>query len=203
MTEPTTLRRGGRGYSLIEVLIAMGLLSTVLLVIVTLFFMARSNVYSGKQTTHAVAVGTRIMEDLSSMSVPTVYANFNITDTTGLGTVTAQPSGMDQSSYSGSILRSTSSVATAGKCTGSPIIAFNNDPGGFMQRWYCQMLETNNEMPNPSIALVLTPRRQYPTADTLTAGNATVIRVRAIIRWKEGLRNRQLILDTTKTRRPL
>ena len=85
MTEPTIARRRVRGYSLIEVLIAMGLLSTVLLVIVTLFFMARSNVYSGKQTTHAVAVGTRIMEDLSSMSVPTVYSTFSITDTTGLG----------------------------------------------------------------------------------------------------------------------
>jgi len=202
-SEPTIARRGGRGYSLIEVLIAMGLLSTVLLVIVTLFYMGRSNVYGGKQTTHAVAVGTRIMEDLSSMSVPTVFATFAITDTTGLGNVTAPPSSMPQSSYTGSILRSTSSVATAGTCRGATLIAFNNDPQGFMQRWYCQMLETNNEMPNASIALVLTPRKQYPLASALTAGNATVIRVRAIIRWKEGLRNRQLILDTTKTRRPL
>src|SRR5256885_1195137 len=123
MTEPTIARRRVRGYSLIEVLIAMGLLSTVLLVIVTLFFMARSNVYSGKQTTHAVAVGTRIMEDLSSMSVPTVYSTFSITDTTGLGTVTAQPAVLPQSSYDTSILRSTSSVATAGTCRGATIIA--------------------------------------------------------------------------------
>src|SRR5215212_26504 len=193
-SEPTITRRGGRGYSLIEVLIAMGLLSTVLLVIVTLFYMGRSNVYSGKQMTHAVAVGTRIMEDLSSMSVPTVYSTFAITDTTGLGTVTATPSTMPQSSYTGSILRSTSSIATAGGCSGT-LITFSNDPQGFMQRWYCQMNDVNNEMPNPSISIIVTPRNPNPTGATLTAGNATVLRIRAIVRWKEGLRNRQLILD--------
>ena len=58
-------------------------------------------------------------------------------------------------------------------------------------------------MPNAAINLVFTPRRPNPVGAALTAGNATVVRVRAIIRWKEGLRNRQLILDTTKTRRPL
>lgn len=202
-SQPNISRRAGRGYSLVEVLIAMGLLSTVLLVIVTLFYMGRSNVYSGKQMTHAVAVGTRIMEDISSMSVPTVYGNFSITDTTGLATVTAQPSAMSQSSYDNSILRSTSSVATAGTCTSTPAIAFSNDPQGFLQRWYCQTQDTNNQMPNATISLVFTPRRPTPVGAVLTAGNATVVRVRAIVRWKEGLRNRQLILDQTKTRRPL
>src|SRR5207237_889522 len=61
-------KRTQSGYSLVEVLIALAITSVVLLTVVTLFYMGRRNVYSGKQMTYAVSVGTRMMEDLSSMS---------------------------------------------------------------------------------------------------------------------------------------
>src|SRR5689334_8874944 len=67
-----------RGYSLIEVLIAIAITSVVLLTVVTLFYMGRRNVYSGKQMTYAVSVGTRALEDVSQMTLSDVISNFGI-----------------------------------------------------------------------------------------------------------------------------
>lgn len=197
------LTRRDRGYSLVEVLIAMGLMAVVMLSIVTLFFAGRKNVYSGRQMTHAVSIGTRIMEDLSAMSVPTIYQNFGITNTTTLGTVTVTPSSMTESSYARSISRSTTSVATAGTCTGATLITFSNDANNWLRNWYCQMNSTSNQLTNGQIWLVFTPRNPNPVGATLDPANATVVRIRAIVRWQEAGRNRQMILDLTKTARPL
>lgn len=194
--------RGQRGYNLVEVLIAMALLAVVSLSIMTLFFMAKSNIYAGRQMTHAISVGTRITEDLSALPVSSIYTNFAIDNTDTLGNVTVAPSSLPESSYTGSFTRSTTNVATAGTCTGATLIAFTDDPNGFLQRWYCQMNGTSNQLSSSSITLVFTPRNPDPVGATLTNANATVVRIRAIIRWKESLRNRQLIMDITKTRRP-
>lgn len=190
-----------QGYSLIEVIIAMGILSSVLLGVITLFFLARRNVYSGKQMTHAISVGTRIMEDLSSMSVTNVYANFNVASSATLGTVTVQPSSLSDSSYDGSVLRSTTSVASGSGCSGSTPITFTNDTNAYLKRWYCQMINKSNQLQDGSISIVITPRQPSP-AGTVTPGNATIVRVRAIIRWQEAMRPRQVIMDTVKVLRP-
>lgn len=195
-------RSSQRGYNLVEVLIAMALLAVVALTIMTLFFMGRRNVYSGRQMTHAVSIATRINEDLSALSVATIYTNFAVTSTEPLGSTTVAPTSMPESTYPGSFKRSTLSVATAGACTGTPLIAFTNDTNSFLQRWYCQMNNASNQLQNGSITLVFTPRNPDPSTATLTATNATVVRIRAVIRWTEELRNRQLIVDLTKTRRP-
>src|SRR5436190_12566580 len=76
------MKRTKSGYSLVEVLIAMAITSIVLLTVVTLFYMGRRNVYSGKQMTYAVSVGTRVMEDLSTMTTDDLLSNFGITDAT-------------------------------------------------------------------------------------------------------------------------
>lgn len=189
-------RRAERGYNLIEVLIATGLLGTVILTIVTLFYMGRKNVYSGKELTHAVATSTRVAEDVSAMSVSDLYTAFNITGATTLGTVTVNATGtkkggLQYNSYNGSILRTTDTISTA------------TDTGGFLQRWKDEMVN-NRKFENPTVALVITPRNPNPTtASPITPANATVVRVRMIVRWEEGLSARQLILDTVKTNRPL
>lgn len=196
-------RAGGeRGYNLVEVLIAMALLAVVSLSIMTLFFMAKSNIYAGRQMTHAISVATRITEDLSALPVSSIYTNFNVTSADTLGNVTVSPTSLPESSYTGSFTRSTTSVATAGTCTGATLIAFTNDPNAFLRRWYCQMNATSNQLTQSSITLVFTPRNPDPVGQTLTNANATVVRIRAILRWKESLRNRQLVMDITKTRRP-
>src|SRR5258707_2379926 len=89
----TAMKSRQRGYSLVEVLIAMAITSVVLLTVVTLFYMGRRNVYSGKQMTYAVSVGTRVTEDLSTMTADDVDTNFNVDDSTPLTKVTLNVSG--------------------------------------------------------------------------------------------------------------
>lgn len=190
-----------QGYSLIEVIVAMGILSSVLLGVITLFFLARRNVYSGKQMTHAIAVNTRIMEDISSMTVTNIYANFNVASNATLGTVTVAPTSLPDSSYEDSVLRSTTSVAAGTSCTSTPPISFTNDTNGYLNRWYCQMINTTNQLPNGSITVIITPRLPSP-AGTVTPGNATAVRIRTIVRWQEAMRPRQVVMDTVKIRRP-
>src|SRR5436189_6283317 len=104
--------RNIRGYSLVEVLIAVAITGTVLLTVVTLFYMGRRNVYSGKQMTYAVSVGTRMLEDLSALTASDVLSNFNVTDTTPTnGTVTVNGiagTGSGSFTFTNSIGRDTS-----------------------------------------------------------------------------------------------
>ena len=196
------------GYNLVEVLIAMGLLSVVLLGVMTLFVLGRGNVYSGKQMTHIVSVGTRALEDLSGMTMDDIYTNFNIPDGTAIPPSVTVPGGLEQSTYNDSFLRSTNSIQTAGVCRPTQTIVFNNDPNGFLRNWWCQ-LQGTMPLPESSVNLVLTPRIPDPTIIPTpalsvgpTTGTATVMRARVIIRWREGLRHRQMILDTMKLNRP-
>src|SRR5437016_14135078 len=76
------MKKESRGYSLVEVLIAIAITGVVMLTIVTLCYMGRRNVYSGKQMTYAVSVGTRVMEDLSTMTNTDVLTAFGIDDNT-------------------------------------------------------------------------------------------------------------------------
>jgi prepilin-type N-terminal cleavage/methylation domain-containing protein len=191
------------GYSLVEVLVAVAITGVAVLAVMTLFTLGRSNVYSGRQMTHAISVGTRIMEDISGLALTDIYTSFNIDDTTTLGNVTITPTNLPDSTYTGSIVRTTSSVAAAGQCTGTTLITFTNDPSLFLRRWYCQMQATANKLPQGTISLVLTPRIPIDSAAALTPENASVVHVRAIIRWTEGLRRRQLVFDTNKYNRPL
>ncbi len=201
-------RRSERGYNLAEMLVAVALTGVVILSILTLFTLARSNVYAGRQMTNAISVGTRIMEDLSGLPLADVYSAFGITDATALGTVTVVPSGMSDSSYDGSIVRAarTDTITTAGVCDLDPATAapvFSGDPGGYLSRWYCQMQTAGNILPSGTIHVVFTPRKTIDDAAPLSPDNAGIVRIRTIIRWKEGLRQRQLVLDTEKFNRPL
>jgi prepilin-type N-terminal cleavage/methylation domain-containing protein len=196
-------RRRSAGYSLVEMLVAVAITGVAVLSVMTLFALGRSNVYSGRQMTHGISVGTRILEDLSGLALTDLYTSFDITGTTALAAVTVPPATLPESSYDGSIVRTTNSIATAGQCTGATLITFANDPSSFLRRWYCQMQTPGNKLPQASITLVFTPRIPIDTAAALSPTNASVVRVRTIIRWTEGLRRRQLVFDTNKYNRPL
>lgn len=196
-------RRRSDGYSLVEMLVAVAITGVAVLSVMTLFALGRSNVYSGRQMTHGISVGTRIMEDISGLALTDMYTSFNIDATTTMGTVTVPPASLPESSYDGSIIRTTNSVATAGQCTGATLITFNNDPSSFLRRWYCQMQTPGNTLPQASISLIFTPRIATDSAAALTPTNASVVHIRTIIRWTEGLRRRQLVFDTNKYNRPL
>lgn len=194
--------RDQRGFSLVEVMIAIALTGVVVLSVLSLFAVGRSNVYAGRQMTHAISVGTRIMEDLSSVPLDELFDAFNITDTTALADITVPPAGYSDSEYEDSILRGTHSVATAGDCRSATLPTYTNDPKNFLQRWQCQMINVSNQLPKGQIFVVISPRKRADTTQPLSPENASVVHVRTIIRWTEGMRRRQVVFDTTKFNRP-
>ena len=112
-------RHSAAGYSLIEVLVATALTGTVILSIMTLFFLARRNVYSGKQMSAANAVATRVLEDISLMTATDVLSNFNVTNSTTRATNT-----VGGISYPASVLRDTNGTIDA-----------TTDTSGYLARW--------------------------------------------------------------------
>jgi len=192
------------GYSLIEVLVAMAITSVVLLTVITLFYMGRRNVYSGKQMTAAAAMGTQIMEDLSTMTAQDLGTNFNITDATTLGTVTLQNvvgASSGQIAFTNSIGRD-SSACTVSTTTPYPITC-TNDPNGYMAKWLRALIPQTNRasvMTSPLIGIVFTPRN--PTIPAQQFTTAQFIRARVYVSWQEGTtRRRYAFFDTTKVNR--
>jgi prepilin-type N-terminal cleavage/methylation domain-containing protein len=180
-----------RGYSLVEVLVAMALLGTVLMTIMTLFYMGRNNVYSGKQTSVAVSIASRAMEDLSSRSKADVLTAFNATGA-ALGTVDVETTtAMSTDVYTNSILRVSSKA--------DDIDPAKNDPGGLLKQW---STDATARLGKAVVAVVMTPQKPFPIASALTTANSTVMRVRVMVRWNEGRRRREVILDSAKAARP-
>lgn len=176
------LRNGSRGrqsgYNLIEVLIAMAMLGMVLLGIVTLFVMGERNVYSGKQMTRAVSVGTRVMEDLSPLTRDNIQTSFGLTAATP-GTVT-----VGSQTFANSVLRTTKDDAgVAGK-----------DVDGYLASW--KELLTLENFNDGQILFVVTA--VDPLTSPPTFAGAPVYRIRVFVEWNEALRERRVVLDTAK-----
>ena len=200
-------KRTQSGYSLVEVLIAMAITSIVLLTVVTLFYMGRRNVYSGKQMTYAVSVGTRMLEDLSAMSATDLLSNFNIDNTTTVGNVTV--SGIAPGAAGGtqtiasSVKRDTSSCVA----NGSPPPAFNctDDVNQYLSKW--RNLIDASKLTNAEAGLILTPRSPANTPALCPNPpcpwtTARFIKVRAYVAWEEAKNRRRIaIFDTTKVNR--
>ena len=175
-------RRSEAGFNLIEVLVAVAITGVVILSIMTLFFLGRRNVYSGKQTTKANSVATRVLEDLSSMSAADVVSNFGIDDDTTLADRTILGTAFPQS-----VLRDTSGT-----------IDNTTDPSGYLARW--QTLLPATEFRGGKIQLIITPAN--PTDNTSPVSTAQVVRVRGIVYWTEGHRDRTVVFDSSKLYRP-
>ena len=195
MTQRMNQRTGSsaeRGFNLVEVLIAMALLGTVLITLLTLFFIGRNNVYSGKQMSVALSIATHAMEDLSSRSKKDILTAF-AAEGAALGTVDVDTasSALSTDIYSNSILRVSSKA--------DDVDPTKKDPKGLLKKWSD---DAQGRLDRPVVALVLTPQKAYPTGATLTTNNATVMKVRLLVRWNEGSRRREVILDSAKAARP-
>ena len=170
-------RNAERGYNLVEVLIAMAILGTVVMSILTLFVFGRRNVYSGRQMTRATSVGTHVIEDITPLTPEEFYTAFNILPATTMGTNTV--AGV---SYPNSIIRNTANYT-------APTPPARN----YFGAW--NALLTTDRIEGGTITLVIMPR------DLGTAGNPTTARrlvIRAVTQWRESARQRQVALDITK-----
>ena len=191
------MKRSERGYSLIEILIAIAILGVVLLSIMSLFVWGRRNVFSGKQMTTAVAVGTRVMEDLAPLTKEDIYEGvFAITDTaTGANIKFGTPS----RDYDNAAIRSTKAW------TDYTDIQKENATGPkFLTGAWKKQLETTltdgttrPRLDDGSVTLILMPRID-PNNNPAQFQNASVMQIRVIVSWLENSRRRELILDSVK-----
>lgn len=182
------------GYNLVEVLLAMAMLGVVTISIFTLFFMGRRNVYSGKQTSQAIAIGTQVLEDIQPLNRTMLYNGaFGIaaTATGGAFTIPAASAGGQAYAYTNSNIRSTNATLLSSPPTD---ISTDNNPPGLIARW-TGLLGT--KLTNGSVTVVLTPDRD-PTNNPAQYGTAQLLRVRVLVRWQEANRSREVVLDTVK-----
>jgi prepilin-type N-terminal cleavage/methylation domain-containing protein len=202
-----------KGYSLVEVLVAIAITSVVLLTVVTLFYMGRRNVYSGKQTTVAVSIGTRVLEDLSTMTAEDIRTHFKIDDTSRT-TVTlrnvpaAGTTGANAGNviFADSVQRDTSGCTLSGSGSTAKWDCGTNDVDGYLSKWMSTLsTETNaavdksERLSNPVIGLVITPRDPSDTDKPVTTARFT--KVRAYVAWDESQRRRYAFFDTMKVGR--
>lgn len=203
------MKKRQSGYSLVEVLVAIAITAVVLLTVVTLFYMGRRNVYNGKQTTAAVAIGTRMLEDLSAMTTEDVLTNFGIDDETKLSTVTldgvygAEAGGVaGKLAYASSLSRDTTNCTVSG-ATNPATITCTDDPSDYMMNWMRMVVphqNINEVFADPRIGIILTPRN--PTDATRPWTSAQFTKIRAYVSWAESKsRRRYAFFDTTKVTR--
>lgn len=186
MQHPLKTRRSESGYNLVETLIATAILGVILMSILTLFFIGRRNVYSGKQMSAANAVATRVLEDLALMSGSEVIDNFRLTnDTLSMHTY-------NEVDYASSVIRDTA----------TPISSTTNDGGGYLQRWH-DLLDEMDDLNDGRVFLIITPSQPLDNTSAATRiRTAQVVRIRGFVEWKEGIRKRHVLFDSSKLQRP-
>lgn len=189
-----TLRaRGQRGFNLPEVLIAMAVLGTVILSIITLFYLGRANVYSGKQMTRAASVTVHANEDLNPLGATDLMNAFNITSTTAMSTSPA----IAGATYANSIVRSTSACTSTVVSGVTTWTCGANDVGGYLARW--KTLLGSDRITDGNVTLVFLPRQiTNGGTDPTQAG---IVNVRVVTEWKETRRNRSVVVDLVKYNR--
>ena len=72
-------RRNENGFSLIEVVIALGLLAGVLIAIAGLFILGGRSVKSGRTSSEALAMGREIVEEMNAWGFSQLWSNFGYT----------------------------------------------------------------------------------------------------------------------------
>ena len=157
-----------KGYNLIEVLIAMALLSWVVLVIVGLFTYGQRGVYSGKTQTRAVAVCQKVYEDLRNM--PSYAMKFQM-----FGAANGD------ASKSTTYTPTSSNPFTAGEVLHTTLEA-----------WKAALEDLSS---SSSMTTVLTPVMKVDTSAALAIGNSYFIHYRVQVNWSEGLRTRHVTVD--------
>lgn len=182
------------GFNLVEVLIAVGILGVVAISIFTLFVMGRRNIYSGKQTSQAIVIGTQVLEDLQPYNKKMIYQGaFGLDDDdTGADFTLPRVSGMAAMSFINSRIRSTNASILA---VPPADISTQNTPPGFLTRWTATLGQKLG--PGSSVTVVLTPD-QDPTNTPAQFATSQLLRIRVIVRWNETNRPREAIWDTVK-----
>jgi len=156
-----------KGYNLIEVLIAMALLSWVVLVISGLFIYGQKGVYSGKIQTKAVAIGQKVYEDLKNLP------------------------GYDQKYLVFEAVKGTATKSTTYTATYTNPHTSGDIMWQVVEGWKQVLADMG---PAAQIEATLTPLIPI-TGGSATFGNGFFVHYHIRITWSEGLRNRNVTFD--------
>lgn len=94
--------------------------------------------------------------------------------------------------YTSAIFRSTTNID-----------ATNTDPDGYLQRWR-NAIHNDFKLGQGEVHVVIQPREPTLVGGSIVQTAITtgsVIKIRVIVRWVEGLRVRQVVMDTVKFER--
>lgn len=188
-------KRASAGYNLVEVLIAVAIMGVVVMSISALFFVGRRNVYSGKQASQAIVVGTGVLEDLAPLSRQQIFNGaFGIATTaTGADFTLPRVSGIEAMEFENSRIRSTDPNILP---SAPADLQTESTPPGLLTRWENALGEKLGAQ--GSVTVVMTPLAD-PTNDPPQFGTAEVMKIRVIVRWNEAGRRREVIWDTLKS----
>ena len=188
------MKKSQRGFNLVEVLVAMAITAVVIISVATLFVMGRRNVYAGKQVTAAVAVATRITEDLSHMTHGEVYDKFGLAPGSNgyAGATLTASTKVEGTTYTNCVLRTNADANDP-----------NKDKAGLLNTWIGLMTP---KFVNPQITMVFMPRLNPadPATDTATVPTSNLLQIRVVLTWDETVsnkRHRTLVVDAVKTQR--
>ncbi|HET7711163.1 MAG TPA: hypothetical protein VFL80_04480 [Thermoanaerobaculia bacterium] len=193
---PRHSRRTEAGYNLVETLIAMALLGSVLIGIVTLFVFGRSNVYSGKQMSAGVSVATRVMEDLSILTLTDIVTFFELTGKSGADYTGANQK-IGNENYTNAIFVTVTGAKVGGTPSGGVVTGgttITQATGlSYMNNWGALM--PSDKFSDGRITFVIRPFRNG-TADSIA--NSNILQIRTIVEWNEARRPRKVVIDTVK-----
>lgn len=97
--------RDERGFSLVEVVIAIGVLAGVLLSICSMFILGARQLKTGKTMTEATTICHAIMESFDNMSFTALYTTFGAAASDTTRTVTSTTTGSAVASWQTEIIR--------------------------------------------------------------------------------------------------
>ena len=95
-----------RGFSLVELIIALGLLAGVMLTIAGMFSLAGKQVKSGRTSSEALAVGKQILEEMNGWAYRQTYELFGLNGAANAYTVDTRTNGSSYTNNWQSILTS-------------------------------------------------------------------------------------------------
>lgn len=136
------MRRGDeRGFSLIEVLVALGLMAGVLIAIAGLFVLGGRSVKSGRTSSEALALGREIVEEMNAWGYTQLWGNFGLAGTANTYTVdTATCVTADCTGWQNSIVGRLGTTAHATikldnvVQAGQPLVDFVDGAGNLLSR---------------------------------------------------------------------
>jgi prepilin-type N-terminal cleavage/methylation domain-containing protein len=197
--------RRQEGYNLIEVLIAVALLATVLVAIISLFVLGGRYVKSGKELSKATALGIDAMEEMRNLPFAEVYRVINggcdlstMTWSTHVRSGSSIPYGVPaRTDYRGR------TIPNSGWTWLTENASAAEDYGDVLVGWYNQTEEQfGGGLEGATVVKVdgfndIAAGKTWGDGDTNFC-QARYIRVRVRVEWQEGPRKRDVVFETLK-----